>query len=216
MRHDPARLVRVSEDGLDGVDEQTRDLVGGCLPCADECPGDLRERVEARSLAVRKRVTLETKRCIDGAVQAGEELADEPALAHPRVAHDRQQLRRAFALNTAQRPPEQIELLRSTDEPRPDELTLRCRPQHECGPRQHGLGLSLHGNLRRLAVLDDVAGGTVRRLADENPARRRRSLQPRAGVHDVAGGHSLAGLGRGRQRNERLAGVDADADLERE
>ena len=46
------------------------------------------------------------------------------------------------------------------------------------------------------------------------PPGRRRVLQPRRGVHDVTGRERL--LGRGVDRDERLAGRDARADLESE
>ena len=43
---------------------------------------------------------------------------------------------------------------------------------------------------------------------------RRRRLEPRSGVDDVAGGHPLAGLGTRVERDERLAGGDPDPHLE--
>ena len=41
-----------------------------------------------------------------------------------------------------------------------------------------------------------------------------RRLEPRGGVHDIAGGHSLASGRLGVERDERLTGCDADPDLE--
>ena len=71
-------------------------------------------------------------------------------------------------------------------------------------------------NLHRLSVLDDLSGRAVRRLADEDAARRSSRLQPCAYVHDVAGGDTLTRLGQGRQRDEGLACMDTDPYLEPE
>ena len=54
-------------------------------------------------------------------------------------------------------------------------------------------------------------GTSSRRRGSPCSARR---LQPRGGVDDVARGHALARLGPRVERDERLAGRDADADLE--
>ena len=54
----------------------------------------------------------------------------------------------------------------------------------------------------------------MRRRADENAVDRRGRLQARRGVDDVARDERLA-LGRVRvERDQRLTGVDGDADLE--
>jgi hypothetical protein len=59
-----------------------------------------------------------------------------------------------------------------------------------------------------------VVGRPVGRLADEDSVHRRRRLQARGGVDDIARRHALA-LGSARaERDERLAGVDCDPHLE--
>ena len=52
--------------------------------------------------------------------------------------------------------------------------------------------------------------------ADDDAVHRRRLLQSRRGVDDVTGDHRLAERGPGGERDERLAGVDGDAQLQAE
>ena len=63
-------------------------------------------------------------------------------------------------------------------------------------------------------VVDRVAGRAPRRLADEDAVDRCVRLEPRRRVDDVAGDHALALLRPRAERDERLPGVDADAELE--
>ena len=51
---------------------------------------------------------------------------------------------------------------------------------------------------------------------DRDPVHRRRALQARSGVHDVAGDEPFSLLGAGTQGDDGLAGVDADPHLEGE
>ena len=74
--------------------------------------------------------------------------------------------------------------------------------------------LALRGHRLRLHVLDRRSCGAVGLLADEDRVHRRRRLEPRGGVDHVAGDHSFAVPGLGPQRDDRLAGVDRDPDLE--
>ena len=71
----------------------------------------------------------------------------------------------------------------------------------------HGLGL---------AVLDHRRGRAIGRLVDEDAVDGRGRLQARRGVDDVAGRHPLAFIRAGGERDHRLAGGDADADVEAE
>ena len=54
--------------------------------------------------------------------------------------------------------------------------------------------------------------GPLRRLADEDGARRRDRLEPAGGVDEVAGDHALV---RRAEGDGRLAGQDAGAGLDR-
>ena len=62
--------------------------------------------------------------------------------------------------------------------------------------------------------MDDVAGGAVRRLVDEDPVDRRRALEAGGGVDHVTGRHPFALARPGSEGDERLAGRDGDANLE--
>ncbi len=90
----------------------------------------------------------------------------------------------------------------------------------EPGPRRHGLprrdrfALSLREHGSRRPVVDRLCGGAMGLLADEHAVQGRRRLQPRGGVHHVAGGHRLAPGRPGVEVDQGLAGVDADAQLE--
>jgi hypothetical protein len=81
-------------------------------------------------------------------------------------------------------------------------------------PDGHRLRLPLCLHRLRLGVLDRMARGAVCLLADEHPVHGRTRLDARRGVHHVAGGHPLP-LARPRvERDERLAGIDAGADVQ--
>src|SRR5439155_27247094 len=74
------------------------------------------------------------------------------------------------------------------------------------------LALRLDGWM--LAVVDALRRRPVGRLADEDPVHRRRGLEPRRGVDDVARGHAFAGVWPRGEVDERLARVDRDANLQ--
>ena len=59
-----------------------------------------------------------------------------------------------------------------------------------------------------------AVGRAVGGLADQDAVDRRRRLQPRRGVDDVAGRHPLAAGGVGTQHDQRLAGVHAHAHVQ--
>jgi hypothetical protein len=65
-----------------------------------------------------------------------------------------------------------------------------------------------------LAVLDRALGGAIRRLVDECAVLRCGRLEAGGCVDHVARSHPLTGIGPRRERDERLAGRHADADLE--
>jgi hypothetical protein len=81
-------------------------------------------------------------------------------------------------------------------------------------PDRERISLAFRLHRRCLAVFDGVSGSSVRRRADEDAVDRRRRLEPRSRVYDVAGGHSLPCLGPGAKRDEGLARGDAKAQLE--
>jgi hypothetical protein len=66
-----------------------------------------------------------------------------------------------------------------------------------------------------LAVVDHVPRRAVGRLPDEDAVRGSGRLQAGRRVDDVARNHSFASLGAGVDADQRLAGVDGGANLER-
>ena len=62
------------------------------------------------------------------------------------------------------------------------------------------------------ARLDRGHGRALRRLIDQDAVLRRRGLQTCSGVDDIAGRHALSLARAGIERDERLAGRDADPD----
>ncbi len=83
-------------------------------------------------------------------------------------------------------------------------------------PRRKRLRFALRGDRLLGLVLDRALGGAIRVLSDQNPARRRCRLEARAGVDHVARDDAFPEVGARVERDERLTGVHADPDLERE
>ena len=81
-------------------------------------------------------------------------------------------------------------------------------------PDLHRLRLAFGVDRRRLAVLDHAGGRVVGRLLDEDPVHRRGVLQPGGGVDDVSRDQPTLGAGARLERDEDLARVDGDPDLE--
>ena len=81
-------------------------------------------------------------------------------------------------------------------------------------PHPDRLRLALRLDRLGLAVVDRLTRRAVGRLADEDAVHRRRRLQARGGVDDVARRHTFAFGGAPAERDERLAGVDGDPHLE--
>ncbi len=82
-------------------------------------------------------------------------------------------------------------------------------------PRLDGVPLPLRGDGFELSIADHVPRGPIRLLADHEPPGRRRRLEPRGGVHDVAQREGLAGLRTRPQGHDRVARVHRRPDLER-
>jgi hypothetical protein len=64
------------------------------------------------------------------------------------------------------------------------------------------------------AVLDRAFGRAVRRLADKDSVHGSGCLQSRGSVDDVSSHHAFAFDWPGAERDDGLAGVDGDADME--
>ena len=96
------------------------------------------------------------------------------------------------------------------------EVDAEPRPGSDGAPCADRLRLALGGDRVDLLVVDHPLGGPVRRLPDQHAAGWRGCLQARTGVDHVTRDHPLALGRRGVERHQRLARVDADADLELE
>ena len=82
-------------------------------------------------------------------------------------------------------------------------------------PGRDGYRLSLRLDRGRISELDLALRGSARRFVDEHPVHPSCGLEPRRRVHDVAGCHPFAAGGARVEPDERLAGRDADAELDR-
>ena len=86
----------------------------------------------------------------------------------------------------------QAELSGAPDEPRLDARQAALRPPLRCDacdrPRGNPLALPLQLELQPLAPLEQAPDRAMRRVVDEDGARRGRRLQPRRDVHGVAKG----------------------------
>jgi hypothetical protein len=146
-----------------------------------------------------------------------EELPDEAALADPRNADERHELRLALLPHSPERRGQRVQLTCAPDEPRtavlPD-VHAEARACLDRFPHRHGSRFALRLDGLRLVIVDHVPGRALRLLADENPVHRSRGLESRRGVDDVAGDDPLAGLGPCVERDERFAGVHCDPHLD--
>ena len=84
----------------------------------------------------------------------------------------------------------------------------------QCEPRLNRRLLTLRHHRRRRAVLDRAAGALVRVRSDEHRSDGRCRLEPGSGVHDVTCDERLPVLGACVERDDRLAGVHGDAQLD--
>ncbi len=177
----------------------------------------LAERPEADALAVRERATLTPVDELGVPLDRLEELVDEPALADARLPDEGHELCGAPASHALERIEQRVELAAAPDERRPHpardvDTDAAARLDRLPHVDRIGLALRLHG--LRLAVVDRVVGRAPCRLADEDAVDRRVRLEPRSGVDDVARDHALAFLRPRAERDECLARVDADTELE--
>ena len=137
-----------------------------------------------------------------------DELRHETRLAHARLADDRHQPALRCRENGPELPLEQLELLRSAGERRPD--PPHDRPEVadlEQAVGGHGLRLSLRAERLHGLGPHRVADETVRRLAEQHLAGPCGLLQPRGDVDRIACHERLP---VGRVAGHDLAGVDTD------
>ena len=173
----------------------------------------LRERAVGRRLAVGHRAA--ANRLPARFVHALGELGGEPALADPRRAEHRDDVRPLLGDGLIPDPSQQPELVAAAHErvPLPTALSRRSR-SGQGEPGGHRSALPLHADGLDGLVLDDRARRPVRLLADEHAVHGSEALEPGRGVDHVARDQSLPLRHVGVQRDDRLAGVDGDAHLQ--
>ena len=147
------------------------------------------------------------------ALEPGDELAREPALADAGLAVDREQVRAAVADGALERVLEQLELGVAPDERRrrrPDELLAVA----DAGRAPDRSGSATSAQLARAGGLE-LDRGRARAGSAPGPTRissgRRQLLEPRRDVDGLAGREGRLGV-----VGDDLAGLDADPRLEAE
>ena len=153
--------------------------------------------------------------CID----VGEKLGSEPALAHTRLADDRDQLDGALLRGSLECPDQERLLELATDERRL--VAASAVPSEPVAdgvrlPEQKRARLPLHGHRRERLVLEYVAGRPVGLLADRDAIDGRHGLDASSGIDDITGDEPFTPLGTSADRDNRLACVDAYSHLEPE
>ena len=211
---EPHDLGGVGDMRLDRVEQLGRRALG---IVALEDPGlgfhDLGQRPEADALAVGQALPLEPAEQLRLLLEGSEELENEPALADPRHADERDELRLTLLAHSRDGGDEGRQVAVPADE-RPELAKVHAQSRREHLPGRLCLRRDLQLDGRRLAVVDRSLGRAIGRLVDQDRVDSRRSLEPCGRVDHVAGGAQVARLGAGSEPGERLAGRDSDAHLE--
>ena len=143
----PFGLVRLGQERLDGVRELgVRDLGRVVLEDARLRLRHLAERPEADALAVWQGAALAPRDQLGQRLDDREQLGDEPALADPRNAHERHELRLPLAPHAVQCAPEERDLVLPSDqacEHAALDVDADSRLCFERLPGRHGLRLPL-------------------------------------------------------------------------
>ena len=191
----PRDLGRVAvEDARHLLHVLGEGAVGGALAVRDRAPAQ-------RQAALR----------VDGA----RELLGETALADAGRPDHRHEVGPALVADLIPETAEQIELALAPHERSAGKRPFaRGRRSPESEPDLDRLRLSLRDHRRGGRVRDRRARRRMRLAPDEHAVDRRRRLETRGRVDDVADDHRLAVLGTGVEVDDRLAGVDREASLE--
>ncbi len=180
---------------------------------------DLAERPEGDPVPVGKAAPLAPAGETRSIFEVVEELGAEAALPYARLADDSDQLAGALLRRPLESADQQRLLELTPDERRgvgAGDVRSETRPRGEWTKDRQRLRFALDRNRLELLVLEDALGRPVRRLRDRDPVDRRRALQARGGVDDVAGDDAFALLRSRPKRDDRLARINADAELEGE
>ena len=205
---------------VDELGERRRNPVAGrgvvvVLPETGPPPDHLSEGPEGHALSERRGAALVPVDVLADPVDVLEELPGEPALADAALAGDGQEAHAPLARGGVQEVLQQAQLVVATHERRLDPLApalaAALGDDPERPPRRDRGGLALEELLAGRLEGDRARRGALGGLADEDGAGRRHRLEPRRGVHHVAGHHPLAD---GTDRDRCLAGQDAGPQLE--
>ena len=172
---------------------------------------DLSERPEGDPLAVGQTTPLAPPDDLLLSVDERLELRDQPCLPDAGLAGHRHELQRRVAQRTRIGVLQQRQLVLATDEGGVGatlDVDAEAAARTRCAPERQRLGLAFDGYRLELVVDDHVACRAKRRVADDDRADRRRRLEARGRVDDVAGGDSLPLFGTGVEGNDRLARRD--------
>ena len=168
----------------------------------------LRDRPVRDAFTVRERAATEDR----GALDAGDELPRQPALADPRLRVDREQMGALVADHARERVVQQLELELAGDEARGDARhAVAGLPKPREPPGDQRLAEALQRELAALLGLGDADRQPACEGPDQDLTRCSRLLQPRRDVDRLAGREGRVGL-----VGDDLAGLDADSRLESE
>ena len=210
----PGVVVAIGHDDVE-LRRDRRRIVG--LENAGLCLDDLRERPIAHPLTVGWAAAQAPPDHLGSGVDVAEQLVDQPGLADAGFADDEGELGRGGG--------GLVEQFLDAGELRLA-ANKRCKRLVEgvaAGARDRRLGepdldrlaLALGGDGRQLLVDDGADGEVVGRSAHDHAVGRRRSLKASGGVDGVAGQEATTRGGVDVETHESLAGVDADAGLQR-
>jgi hypothetical protein len=176
----------------------------------------LSERPERGSFAVRQRPPVPPEDELLERVHMCEQFCDEAALADAGNTGERHLLRRSLLAGPLERIDELIQLSAAADQRRAgrDGFAADARARRHGLPDADRLGLPLCLDRLGVAIVDHVPGRPVGRLADEDPVHGRGRLQARCRVHDVPRRHPFTPGGPCAQRDQGLARVDGDPQLQ--
>ncbi len=179
---DPLRVGRLGNDGPNRVCELLgRDLRRIGLEDAGLGLRHLAQRPVGDPLPVGQRATLAPEDQVGIALDGLEELPDQPGLADPRYAHERQELGLALRPHAGQRVDQQVELLLPPDEWCLDvlgDVDAVSRAGLDRFEDRDRLGLSLGLDRLGLPELDRLLRRSLRSRVDENSVLGSRVLQP--------------------------------------
>jgi hypothetical protein len=176
---------------------------------------DLPECPEGDRLTERQAPALSPDHEAFAFVAVRRQLVDHAALADARFADDRDELDRSIVGGSLEHALEQLALRLAPDQRdrmRAGDIGAEPGARGHGAPQLKRFGLALHlGGLEGLEV-EHVLGRRVGRFAHRDASDGGGGLQAGGGIHDVAGHEALSLVGPGVQRDDGLAGVDADPD----